>query len=125
MFGYLNSFLSSKLIFHSLQGTCGSRIKILHSVSGPDDGEEPKGRKKGKDVEAGEMQEDEDEEEGGEEEGADAEKRRGQDNDERGYDDDVDDDEMEIAEKTKEKDLKEQVRPSCSFWNSLSFVCFF
>ncbi|XP_024394449.1 DNA-directed RNA polymerase I subunit 1 [Physcomitrium patens] len=76
--------------------------------NGPDDGEEPKGRKKGKDVEAGEMQEDEDEEEGGEEEGADAEKRRGQDNDERGYDDDVDDDEMEIAEKTKEKDLKEQ-----------------
>lgn len=55
------------------------------------------------------MQEDEDEEEGGEEEGVDVEKWRGQDNDERGYDDDVDDDEMEIVEKIKEKDLKEQV----------------
>lgn len=77
-------------------------------MSGAEDGDR-KRRKKGKDTEVGEAEEDEEEEEGGDEEGADAEKRRGQDNDERGYDDDVDDAEEEIAEKTKESDLQEQV----------------
>lgn len=92
--------------FYDVDELC---IEYLDSVPGAEDGEEPKRKTKGMDVEDGETQEDEDDEEGGDEEGADAEKRRGQDNDERGYDDDVDDAEKEIAEETQKKDLQEQV----------------
>ncbi len=72
------------------------------------EGPEPKGGKHN-DVEAGEHEDDDIDEKDEEEEGADAEKRRGQDNDERGYDDEADDDEKAIAEETRHRDLHEQL----------------